>query len=343
MLVDLPEENFCKTQTAVELIESRHGRFNDNFFMCKFDRAWVDLRRLFPISKDLATCGALFKFYADQKYTDYYSQDFAKSLTQGSLPEYQGVFVFGGSDLYWHFLVDHLSKIPLLTYFRGSDRPPILIEPSLSAEYRNFLHKACDFLNVGAVELIEGESNLVRIVNSFVPCVGDYAHGLSFLRELGASLQSRDPAAPERVFLRRGNVPRRKVINESELEERLTREFGFVAADPGKMSISDQINLVQNATIILGGHGGALSNTIFATKLRHLIELYVGYPQQFFQAVCVCFRISHHLYRGEVDRDSAESPLKRDDNRNYRINVDHVLWLVSSILQADSSKRARIL
>lgn len=75
-----------------------------------------------------------------------------------------------------------------------------------------------------------------------------------------------------RVYVSRQDADRRRVVNEDELMEELSG-FGFERFEPGRLSLKDQIRLFSNADIIVGPHGKAYTNLIYAEDST-LIELF---------------------------------------------------------------------
>src|SRR4029453_7437860 len=88
-------------------------------FMFKFHDCWGEMGQLFPVAAGLRTCKAWFRTYADHKYAEYYSPQFARRLHAHAAADDGAAFVLGGVDNYWHFLVDHLARLPLLRHFDG--------------------------------------------------------------------------------------------------------------------------------------------------------------------------------------------------------------------------------
>jgi capsular polysaccharide biosynthesis protein len=333
MLFDLPAAEFCRSSDIGELAGIEFPATRANLYMFKFRDCWVDVDKAFPIAAGLQTCKALFRTYADHKYGEYYSGTFAAELQAHTSVDHEDVFVLGGSDNYWHFLVDHLGKISLLRYFETTP-PPLIITQRLPPEFVQLIALACVFLRVPRPEVVSTARPILRLRNSFVPCVNDTAPRLRFLRALGVAIQAPASAsvAPERIFLRRGAVAQRRVRNEDELAEGLVRNLGFVVAEPGSMSILEQINLVKNARIIVGGHGAALTNLIFAPKLNSMVELFVGHTQPFFKSACDHLDVAHYFVRGDaVGSQDSFVGHDRQDNQDYSVPACQLMTLVETI------------
>jgi capsular polysaccharide biosynthesis protein len=122
------------------------------------------------------------------------------------------------------------------------------------------------------------------------PCSGDrmlaaiYSHppqhggvlyrdkrGHDFVRSLFPAW--RDDSLPQRIFLLRGPVRTKRVINEEELL-RLLRPLGFVPVIMDSMTVVQQAQLFANAKIIVAGHGAALTNLLFAQEGTVVVELF---------------------------------------------------------------------
>ncbi|HZN30141.1 MAG TPA: glycosyltransferase family 61 protein [Xanthobacteraceae bacterium] len=116
------------------------------------------------------------------------------------------------------------------------------------------------------------------------------------------------------------------------MEQKLVEKFDFVAVDSGAMTVLEQINLVKHAKIIVGGHGAALTNLIFAGKLEHMVELYVWHTQTFLKAACGYLGAGHHYLRGDpAGSPPATGDYARWDNQDYTVPVDQLLTLVDAI------------
>jgi capsular polysaccharide biosynthesis protein len=71
----------------------------------------------------------------------------------------------------------------------------------------------------------------------------------------------------------RKNLDRSSEKENSYLES-LLGQYGFESIDPGILSIPDQISIFQNATEIVGIHGGALTNIVFSNSGTRIFEIF---------------------------------------------------------------------
>ncbi len=77
-----------------------------------------------------------------------------------------------------------------------------------------------------------------------------------------------------RLFLARGtSLDRADAALETAVMERLD-DLGFELVNPSTMSVSEQVKLFSSAEIVVGMHGGALANIVWANPGTHVIELF---------------------------------------------------------------------
>jgi len=82
------------------------------------------------------------------------------------------------------------------------------------------------------------------------------------------------PARPsKKLYFKRGQSSERKILNEDALITVLQNN-GFEIAEPGELSVHEQIGLMQQAKIVISAHGAALSNLLFSREKTAIIELF---------------------------------------------------------------------
>lgn len=77
----------------------------------------------------------------------------------------------------------------------------------------------------------------------------------------------------KKVFISRKDAPKRKIINEDDVFA-VFEPYGFVRYEMSKLSVLDQILIMQNADIIVGEHGAGLTNILFAKEKTLVFELF---------------------------------------------------------------------
>lgn len=96
----------------------------------------------------------------------------------------------------------------------------------------------------------------------FLPVAVDALHSLAAdTGKLGA-----------RVYISRRGGHRRRIANETELEDLLARH-GFISVEAQTLSVREQIAVFADAEAIISNHGGGLTNAVFARPGSLLVEL----------------------------------------------------------------------
>lgn len=81
----------------------------------------------------------------------------------------------------------------------------------------------------------------------------------------------------ERIFISRGNVGNKRLVNEDELAE-VAKKWGFTIVSPEKYSFAEQITLFKHANVVVGAFGAALTNILFSKPNAVLVELQEDSP-----------------------------------------------------------------
>lgn len=92
---------------------------------------------------------------------------------------------------------------------------------------------------------------------------------------------------PSRIYVTRGSGPNtRRLVDEPSLWPLLERR-GFIRIDPGTMSVRDQIDHFAAADVVVGLHGAALANLVFAKHGARVLEIFApGYVKHCYWAIC---------------------------------------------------------
>jgi capsular polysaccharide biosynthesis protein len=132
------------------------------------------------------------------------------------------------------------------------------------------------------------------------------ARGHGFVRS--AFRPEIDHNLPRRLYIRRRGVSKRYLINEHELLP-LLREYKFETAEMDGLPIRRQADLFGNADIIIGVHGAALTNLLFAKPGAKVIEIIpAGLCESSFFAAASHSRLDYHYVIGSIpDRNQAFS------------------------------------
>lgn len=152
---------------------------------------------------------------------------------------------------------------------------------------------------------------------------------------LGRSLEPLRPArathaaSRSRLYLSRKDVgARRHIINEDELVARLAR-LGFVPIVCGDLSYREQEEAFANAEMIVGPHGGALTNMAFSPPGTKILEIFHGLQLNGWYKNLA--NILGHRY-GFVGFDPPESERDRGWDAGFAVDVEAVASLADSML-----------
>lgn len=186
---------------------------------------------------------------------------------------------FCASDTYYHWMLDVLPRVELLSKYKG---------PGIDAYVCNLDWK-CSFqwdtltrLGVTSSKIIETYPGFhLQARNLIAPSSVGYtghapAWACQFLRSrfLYADGTSR-PARMERIYLSRQKARWRKVENEEEVIG-LLRRYGFeiLTDELDRMSVSEQAALFHAAEFIVGPHGSGLTNVLFCHPDAKVLEFH---------------------------------------------------------------------
>jgi hypothetical protein len=84
-----------------------------------------------------------------------------------------------------------------------------------------------------------------------------------------------------RIYISRRNTGTRRVINEDEVEEALSK-YGFSAVCPETLPFEQQVRLFHEAEIVVAPEGSGLANILFSSDIQVLEILSATRPRTFF-------------------------------------------------------------
>ncbi len=147
----------------------------------------------------------------------------------------------------------HTARFP----FHGETLAQLQVPPEKVVAVEPDTHMRADYL--WATSSLRGSGHQCAWVADFLR------------REFLASPAS--SAGRERLYISRGDVTRRRLTNEPEILAWLER-LGFRSITPGNMSVVEQARAFGDAGVIIGVHGAALTNLVFASAGAKVIELH---------------------------------------------------------------------
>ena len=127
-----------------------------------------------------------------------------------------------------------------------------------------------------------------------------------------------------RLYISRRDAKIRSVTNEAEVEAALG-DLGFVTVVPSEHSLSRQVELFRNADIVVGSHGAAFANLVFAKAATAIIEVFEpGHFNLSFNRIAAINRLRYGFLVG------------RKRALGFSIDVPQLRRMVAEAIQASS-------
>ena len=193
-------------------------------------------------------------------------------------------------------------------------------------------------------------SDTLTTLNTFLP-----NPGLCRLpaKGLGVDIATRWPSrdAGTRIYLSRENQNNyfaRSVENERDLRRSLLA-LGFTILEPANMPFHEQVQAINNASMIVGAHGSGFGNLIFARAGTTVIDLMpqdwvgffdaIGGPERWVLNVTTAFNLDYTvlLCRSRVFQHLPESDTSGLQKRGIAATVD--IDILRRIISADDADR----
>jgi capsular polysaccharide biosynthesis protein len=182
------------------------------------------------------------------------------------------------ADLYYHWLFQLLPRYNLIE--RAGIRVSDIDYYYVNSQRSRFQRETLALLGIEPSKVIAGDKvPYLRARELIVPSVPLGASCfrpwmLDFLREkfLPKNWREMQPSG-RRLYISRGRAGYRRVLNESEVVSFLT-ERGFEVAAMETMSVPEQAAVMAACDVVIGPHGGGMSNLVFCTPGTKVVEIY---------------------------------------------------------------------
>jgi capsular polysaccharide biosynthesis protein len=180
----------------------------------------------------------------------------------------------GGSINYYHFVVDVLPRLAVLEACLPDTKPDAFYLPSAT----RYQQELVELIGLDSATIVEtGKHRAVRAEHLLVPSLpnpNELAPGwlVSWLRDRLPAVATDDK--PRRIYVTRGDRPHTRRLDTEPGVWPGLEGHGFTRVDPGTMSVRDQIDLFAAADVIVGVHGAALTNLLFAKPGVRVLELF---------------------------------------------------------------------
>ncbi|MGJ5673896.1 MAG: glycosyltransferase family 61 protein [Nostochopsis sp.] len=240
-------------------------------------RVWGDGNVITPDNQLLAEVSKVIskgEYIADSAQHPIFSQEKLPPVQKisGSV----AVLSSAGGTGYYHWLFDILPRLALLQkagiLFEQIDK--FLVNRYIS----RFQIETLNSLGIPRSKIIENHwYPHIEAEQLVLPSlVGETSHmpkwACDFLRDYFSRDKTKQNQQPVRLYFNRTQVVHRRVENESEVIEFLSR-LGFRNLSLETLSVAEQIELMAMAEVVVAPHGAGLSNIVFCQPGTKVIEL----------------------------------------------------------------------
>jgi len=233
---------------------------------------------------------------------------------------------------YYHWLFDGLPRLHLL---KAAGLGWENIDWFLLNEARHrFDIKSMEMLGIPVSRLVRCSKRRVTVADKLiVPPMPSTPPGqippwvCEFLRQsfLPAHLVSQPG---RRLYLSRRHTSKRRLGNEAAVEQ-LFRQRGFEVVHPEQLSFRDQVALFAGAAAVVGPHGAAFANLVFAPLDVRVIELFHPKHQEpCYEKIARSLGMTYHRMVGEAPGERAAD--RSEKLGPYSVAPDELIRLLDS-------------
>ena len=228
---------------------------------------WTVITNDFYIFKDFE------RVYSNIKHQDHIlirQEELEKKLQLTN--EIKGnYFLLGGENNYWHLLIDFLPRLVCLNEI-DLNNTLIIINSDISDKFQLFILKIIKLMNLKNVKFIKINriNQLYKFEKLFISSRPSVNFAYDFYKKIIGQFTEKKPV--KNIYVRRGSVINRKVINENEVEEVLLK-YNYEIVDCVNLSVDEQIKKFSSAKNIIIVHGASLANLLFAPNNINVIEI----------------------------------------------------------------------
>lgn len=270
----------------------------------RLNKGWIQSPLFIPITEDGYTSLNFSRVYSQDKYDFLYTPGFADTLSTATQQTLSDSFIIGGSRNHFHLLMDFLPRLYCLSLSPELRGMRFVIDAEMMASQQLIVRSLLNNFGISTPQLIPVDPGIYRIENSFVVSRLSRSLATRIWTTHLCPIDHTKTRGPERLFVIRDGVTKRRLINQNQIASHL-RTVGFECVDPAKLAFEDQIHLFSNARLIIGAHGAALTNILFAPPGATLIELYVEPLQPHYRRLAAQKKIFYLPIPGKRDAKGA--------------------------------------
>jgi capsular polysaccharide biosynthesis protein len=171
--------------------------------------------------------------------------------------------------IHYHWVLDLLPRLLFLERFDRLRGLPLIVQRGITQAQRESLH----ILGIRPERIIEFNGGHWQVEHLYYlsPGLTDNPTPLStqWLRERFTRHSTRS----RRLYVSRKDASVRRIVNEADLVKELA-PYGFEVVTLSGMAFADQVQLFNEAQIIVGPHGAGFANAVFMQPGATLIETF---------------------------------------------------------------------
>lgn len=236
-----------------------------------------------------------------------------------------------------HWLLEDLPRLRAYTnYHQNTGRQPRIL---LKNDPPSWVIDTLRLLGFSTSDWIEWDGTAATVSRLVVPKLSFvHSSGWQFQpsdrRWVGQQMKSRIDLSntgtfPTRVYLSRQGQDRRKIENYDEVIDAI-HGLGFEAIRPEELSMTDQIQLFDQAEVVLGPTGSGFANGIFANETM-IVPIVPSVPDVLPWHTLACEQgLPYHYLVGKRTAGSSE---EKDKNSDIIVDVGELLDLLRTILE----------
>jgi len=230
---------------------------------------------------------------------------------------------------YYHWICDILTRLHSLQPFLSGDIK-IILPPYINSWQKRSL----EIIGLPIEQCINFSGKRPWLVErllyvSPVAMTGDHeVSSLKWVKDtildhvLGPGIR---PKASRKIYLARKNTWSRNIINENELIPLLC-DKGFEIVDCAQYSFDDQVRFFSEAAFVIGPHGGALTNILWAPEGLKVFEIFESTAiRRCYWSMCKT--LGHDHYCGVAD-----SVYNQKREPNIHVNIKEIDRAIDKIL-----------
>lgn len=220
--------------------------------------------------------------------------------------------LIGGSTNYYHWTIDFL---PLLLSVQ-TDEEIKEISIIINGDLAPFQKEILKYKRLTRTNLIKVRYPSAHQFNSCLVPIMNFENRIKCLKACSKDILKKHKKmtvpSSKKIYVKRGNSLHRKAIGEEKLINKLEQN-GFLAIDAGQYSIFEQMEIFSKAQIVVGVHGAALSNIVYAENSCHVVEITSScWDMPFFEDIAKVREQKYTKIKTDYKEKPSELPLNWD-------------------------------